>query len=190
MRIGVDRLDLDLVGKFEADGLAADQFAIADAAVVASADQAILDGEVLHGKFKPFGGARDQEMPRLRGGVAQGDGRDLDGFAGNGRALIGDARGIAQHDDDTRKGHVEFLGDDLSKRGANARSEIDMAVEGRDRTVGRYLDEGLECAFAAGSGRANDGQGSVRRSPLSGKSGEAINPAPRRRGPRPAWQRA
>jgi hypothetical protein len=35
-----------------------------------------------------------------------------------------------------------------------------MAVEGRDRTVGRYLDEGLECAFAAHSRRANDGQGS------------------------------
>ena len=33
--VGGDRLDLDLVGKLEADGLVADQFAIADAAIVA-----------------------------------------------------------------------------------------------------------------------------------------------------------
>jgi len=32
------------------------------------------------------------------------------------------------------KGHVEFLGDDLSERRPNAGSEIDMPVEGRDRT--------------------------------------------------------
>ena len=86
------------------------------------------------------------------------DGRDLDGFAGDGRALIGDARGIAEHDDDARKGHVEFLGDDLSERGANAGAEIDMAVEGGDRTVGRDPDEGFEPAFLAAGGGANDGQ--------------------------------
>ena len=130
--VGADRLDLNLVGKFEADGLAANQFAVTDAAVVASANEAVLDGEVFRGQFKPFGCARDQEMPRLRGGVAQGDGRDLDGFAGDGRALIGDLRGIAQYDHDARKGHVEFLGNDLSERGADAGSEIDMPVEGRD----------------------------------------------------------
>ena len=156
--VGVDRLDQNLVSQFEADRLAANQFAVADAAVVASANQAIFDGEVFRGEFKPFRGARDQEMPRLRGGVAQGDGRDLDGFAGDGRALIGDLRGIAQHDDDARKGHVEFLGDDLSERGANAGSEIDMSVEGRDGTVGRYLDEGFEPAFLSAGGGANDGQ--------------------------------
>src|ERR1700687_284714 len=97
-------------------------------------------------------------MPRLCGGVAQGYGRDLDGFAGDGRALIGDARGVAEHDDDTRKGHVEFLGDDLSERGANARAEIDMAVEGRDRTAGRDLDKGLEGALLVRDGGANNGQ--------------------------------
>ncbi len=147
-----------LSDKFEADGFAGDQFAIADAAIVAPADQAVLDGEVVDREFEPFGGARDQEMAGLCGGVAQGNGRDLDGLAGDGRALIGDARGVAQHHDDARKGHVEFLGDDLSERGANARSEIDMAVEGRDRAVSRYLDEGLECALLAGRGGTNDGQ--------------------------------
>ena len=74
-------------------------------------------------------------MPRLRGRLAQRDRGDLDGFAGDGRALIGNARGVAQHHDDARKGHVEFFGDDLSERGANAGSKIDMAVEGRDVAI-------------------------------------------------------
>src|ERR1700694_820827 len=97
-------------------------------------------------------------MPGLCCGVAQGYGGDLNGFAGDGRALIGHLRGIAQHDDHARKGYVEFLGDDLSERGANTGAKIDMTVEGRDRTVGRYLDEGLERTFPARDGRANDGQ--------------------------------
>ena len=147
--VGVDGLDLNVVSQLEADGLAGDQFAVADAAVVAAADQAVFDREVFHRKLKPFRGARDQEMPRLGGRLAQGHRRDLDGLAGDGRALIGNPRGIAEYDDDARKGHVEFLGDDLPERGANAGAEIDMAVEGGDRTVGRYLDEGFECALRA-----------------------------------------
>ncbi len=88
-------------------------------------------------------------MPSLRRRVAQGDRRDLDSLAGDGRALIGNQRGVAQHHNDTRKGHVEFFGDDLSKGCANAGSEIDMTVEGGDRTVSRDLDEGFERAFRA-----------------------------------------
>ena len=145
----------NVVGQFKPDGLAGNQFTIADAAVVLPADQAVFDRKIFDGKLEPFRRARDQKMPRLRGGFAQGDRRDLDGFAGDGRALIGNARGIAQHDDDARKGHVEFFGDDLSERGANAGAEIDMTVERSDRTVGRYFHEGFECTFPAGSSRTN-----------------------------------
>ncbi len=147
--VGTDGLDRDIVGEFEAGDLVADQFAIADAAVIFAADQAVFDRERFHGLLEPFGGARQQELPRLCGRVAQGDGRDLDGFAGDGWALIGNMRGIAEHDDDSRKRHVEFLGDDLPQRGADAGAEIDVTVEGGDRTVGRYPDEGLEGAFRA-----------------------------------------
>src|SRR5450631_2689793 len=97
-------------------------------------------------------------MPGLRGSVAQGYGGDLNGFAGDGRALIGHLRGVAQHHDHARKGYVEFLGNDLSERGANTGAKIDMTVEGRNRTVGRYLDKGLEQTFLARDGRPNDGQ--------------------------------
>ena len=51
--VGIDGLDLDVVGEFQADGLVADQFAVADAAVM-SADQAVLDREVVEREFKPF----------------------------------------------------------------------------------------------------------------------------------------
>ena len=96
------------------------------------------------GSSQPLRGARHQKMPRLRGRLAQRHRRDLDGLAGDGRALVGNKRGIAEHDDDARKGHVEFFGDDLPERGADAGAEIDMAVEGGDRAVGGDLDEGLE----------------------------------------------
>ena len=43
--VGIDGLDRDIVGEFEADGLVADQFAIADAAVIFAADQAVFDRE-------------------------------------------------------------------------------------------------------------------------------------------------
>ena len=68
-------------------------------------------------------------MSRLCRRLAQGYRRDLDRLAGDGRALVGDVRGIAEHDDDARKGHVELFSDDLPKRGANAGSEVDVAVE-------------------------------------------------------------
>ena len=127
--VGADGLDRNVVGEFEADGLAGDQFAVGDAAIVPAADQAVLDDEILDRQLQPLRGARDQEVPRLCRRLAQRHRRDLDGLAGDGRALIGNERGIAEHDDDAGKGHVEFFGDDLPERGANAGAEIDMAVD-------------------------------------------------------------
>ena len=121
------------------------------------------------GKLQPLRGARDQKLPRLRRGLAQRHGRDLDGFAGDRRALIGDQRGIAEHDDDARKGHVEFFGDDLPERGANAGAEIDMAVIGGDRSVGGDPDEGLELDGLDGRGGTNDGQRALRPVAIVGR---------------------
>ena len=171
MRVGTDGLDRNVVGKLKADGLARDQFAIADAAIVIAADQAVLDDEVFGRKLQPLCGARDQELPRLRGGLAQRHGRDLDRLAGDRRALVGHERGVAEHDDDARKGHVEFLGDDLPERGADAGAEIDMAVIGGDRSVGGDLDEGLELDGLDGRGGTNDGQRALRPFAILGRVG-------------------
>ena len=141
--VGFGGLDLNIVGKLQADGLVADQFAVADAAVM-PADQAVLDREVFSREFQPLGRSRHEEVSRLGGGLAERHRRDLDRLAGNGGALIGDARRIAEHDDDPRKGNVEFFGDDLPQRSPYAGSEIDMTVERRDQTIGRDLDEGFE----------------------------------------------
>ena len=46
--VGIHRLDLNVVCQFKTDGLAGDQLAVADAAVVSSANQAVFDGQVLH----------------------------------------------------------------------------------------------------------------------------------------------
>ena len=167
--VGVGRLHRNVVRQFKLDGFARDQFAIADAAIVLAADQAVFDDEILDRKLQPLRRTRDQKLPRLRRGLAQRHGGDLDGFAGDRRALIGHERGIAEHDDDARKGYVEFLGDDLPERGANAGAEIDMAVIGGDRSVGGDPDEGLELDGLDGRGGTNDGQRALRPFAIFGR---------------------
>jgi len=54
--VGIDGLYRNIISQFQADFLAGDQFAVADAAVIASADQAVLYREVFHGIFESFGG--------------------------------------------------------------------------------------------------------------------------------------
>ena len=169
--VGIDRFHGNIIGQFKLDALARDQFAIADAAIVLAADQAVFNDEILDRKLQPFCRARDQKLPRLRRGLAQRHGRDLDRLARDRRALIGDQRGIAQHDDDARKGHVELLGDDLTERGADAGAEIDMAVIGGDRSVGGDPDEGLELDGLDGRGGADDGQRALRPVAILGRVG-------------------
>ena len=170
--VGVGGLDRNVIRQFKPDGFARDQFAIADAAIVLAADQAVFDDEILDRKLQPRRGTRDQKLPRLRRGLAQRHGGDLDRFAGDRRALIGDERCIAKHDDDARKGYVEFLRDDLPERGADAGAEIDMAVIGGDRSVGGDPDEGLELDGLDGRGGTNDGQRALQpvRDPRSCRS--------------------
>ena len=142
--VGIGGLHRHVIGQFQPDGFARNQFAVADAAIVLAADQAVLDDEFFNGKLQPLRGARDQKLPRLCRRLAQRHGGDLDRFAGDRRALVGHQRRIAKHDDDTGKGHVQLFGDDLPQRGADAGAEIDMAVIGGDRSVGGDPDEGLE----------------------------------------------
>ena len=73
-RVITDRLHRDVVDKFEADGLIRDQLAIADAAVVLAANEAVFDRKLFDRQFEPLGCACDQKYSRLRGGIAQGDG--------------------------------------------------------------------------------------------------------------------
>src|SRR5579872_4957624 len=148
--VAVGGFDLNLLGKLESDDVVADQLAIADAAVMA-ADQAILDRKLFERQFEPLGGACDEKMPRLRCRLAQGIGSDLDRFAGDRCALVRNARGISQHHDDAGKGYIEFLGDDLTERGANARAKIDMAVKSGDGAVRGDLNERFEWVVGGGA---------------------------------------
>jgi len=57
--------------------------------------------------------------------------------------------GVARAHGDGLQRHVEFFRHDLSERRPNARSEVDMSVEGGDRTIGCYMDEGFDCGVRA-----------------------------------------
>ena len=130
--------------------------------------------EIVDRTLEPRRRVREQKLPRLRRRLAQRHGGDLDGLAGDRRALVGRARGVAEHHDDARNGHVEFLGDDLRERGADAGAEIDMAVEGGDAAIRRDRDERLVSACvppgrttticpAAGSRRAESSIAAISR---------------------------
>ncbi|MEH2614721.1 hypothetical protein V1293_007010 [Bradyrhizobium sp. AZCC 1693] len=169
--VGISRLHGNIISQFKLDGLAGYQFAIADAAIVLAAYQTIFNNKIFDRKLQPLCGTRDQKLPRLRGGLAQRHGSDLDRFARDRRTLIGDERCIAEHDDDTGKGYVEFLRDDLAERGADAGAEIDMTVIRGDRSVGGNSDEGLELDGLDGGGRTNDGQRSLHPFAILGRVG-------------------
>ena len=154
--VGAHGFHRGIVGEFEPNDLRADQFAIADAAIVAAADQAILDGKIGDGELEPFRRAREQKLSRLRRRLAQGHRRDLDGFAGDGGALVGNERRVAEHHDDARKGDIELFRHDLAERGADSRAEIDVTVVGGHRSVGADPDEGLEQAVLLRTSAAGD----------------------------------
>jgi hypothetical protein len=82
-------------------------------------------------------GRRDAE--RMRG--------DLDRLAGDGRALIRHLGGVAEHHHDGVGGNVQLLRDDLSERGADTGSKIDMSVEGIDRAFRGKADKDVECVL-------------------------------------------
>jgi hypothetical protein len=68
--VAIGRLDLNILGEFQANVVLADHFAITDAAVM-PADQAILDHEVTSRNLEPLGCPCQQEMPCLGGGLAK-----------------------------------------------------------------------------------------------------------------------
>ena len=92
-------------------------------------------------------GPRKQEVARLRSRHTQRDRGDLDSLAGDGCALIRDTRSVTKNDNDTCERDVEFFRNDLSESRANPRPKIDVAVEGRDRSICVDPDESLESGF-------------------------------------------
>jgi len=74
-------------------------------------------------------------LPGLGGGQSQRLGMDLQRGAGDGGALVGRPRGVAQHHVRRRHGHVEFFGHDLRPRGEDAGAQINVAIEAGDRAV-------------------------------------------------------
>ena len=146
--VGIDILQRHVVAQFKAHGVARHQFGVADAVVVLRADQAVLDRQRVERLAELFGCARQQVMPRLRRRVTQRHCCDLDGFAGDGRALIGRLRRVAKHHGDAVERDVEFFRHDLRQRGADAGAEIDMAVVSEHLPVG--VDGDVD--FEPGSG--------------------------------------
>ncbi len=107
------------------------------------------------------GGQRQQPQTGLGRRLAQRDRRDLDGLAGDGRALVGAERAVAEHDGDLFEVQIEFLGDDLRQRRADAGAKIDMAVVADGAAVGTQQQHEF-VAPAIGGGSQHDQRGAVR----------------------------
>ena len=128
-RLGVVELDLE--------HLAADQLAIADAAI-AGADDAVGHAQLFRLGVEALRRLLDQRRARGRRRVADLHAAGLDGEAAPGRALVGRERGIALDDAHGVERHVELLGGHLRERGAHAGAEIDLA--GIDRDAAARVD--------------------------------------------------
>ena len=139
------RLRRRVGGEHELDVPAVEKRAVADAVcgVARVLDDAVLHRErrriaAEHGRRLP-----DQPRPCLCRPLAQGRGMELDRRAGDGGALVGHERGVAEDDVDLRDGHVELLGDDLRERGAQTGAEIDVAAERGDTAVAPHREQRL-----------------------------------------------
>ena len=111
--------------------LARDEVGIADVAVrrFGDAHHAIAHLQRIGRHAEPFGGACQQPCARLRGRQAQRLRMDLDRRTRDGRALVGRARGIAEHHAHAGHAKVEFLRHDLRERGLDAGAQVDVPVE-------------------------------------------------------------
>ncbi|MNE18517.1 hypothetical protein D3C80_1115590 [compost metagenome] len=112
-----------------------DQFAVAHRRPLWAGNQAVIQRQLLNRNAKTLRRLLQQPATCLGGGIAQRHGRNLQRSAGDSRALIRCAFGIAQHHAYLLHTQVEFFGDDLPQRGAHTGAEINMAVEGIDLTV-------------------------------------------------------
>ena len=97
--------------------------------IAAHADTAGIDAQLVGRHLQALRRLGQQPGARLRSGLAQRYGADLDGGAGDGGALVGCAAGVAQHHVHLLHGQVQLLGHDLAQRRANAGAQIDVAVQ-------------------------------------------------------------
>jgi hypothetical protein len=150
--VAVDRLQRRIGIDADETALARDEFAEGQRPVVGRRcdHHAVVDTEITHGQSKPLGGAGEQHLTRRGRRVTEGFGAHLYCLAGDRRPLIGRARRIPQNHGHMRERDIEFLGDNLAERRADASAEIDMAVEGGDPAIAADDDENLN-RLAAGA---------------------------------------
>ncbi|MDT4833035.1 hypothetical protein FQZ97_666200 [compost metagenome] len=115
------------------------------------AHHAVAHLQRIDGHAQPLGRAREQPRTRLRGGQPQRLRVDLDRRARDGRALVGRARGVAEHHAHAGHAEVELFGHDLRQRRADAGAQVDVAVERGDAAVVPQREQHL-VAFAGVAG--------------------------------------
>ncbi len=144
--------------------LAGDEFGIADVPVgqLGDAHHAIAHLQRIRGHAQALGSTRQQPCTRLCRRQPQGLRMNLDRRAGDGRALVGRARGVAEHHAHAGHAEVEFLGHDLAERRLDAGAQVDVPIErggaavvphGEQHLVALDGVAGNECRLALGGRR-------------------------------------
>ena len=127
----VGMLQLRVMRQLQHGALPRDELAKRDAALalVCDANPAIANDQRRHGHAELYRRTRHQPGPRLGRREAQRLRVVLDRCAGDGAALVGRARGVAQHHAHARHAEIEFFGNDLCKGGLQPGAEVDVAVQ-------------------------------------------------------------
>ena len=158
-------LERRIVGDVQLMVFALDQFGKAQCTAIAGDHRAFFNAQGFGGASKPLRGLLQQKTPRRGRRFAQRHGGNLQGSAGNGCALVRRPLGVAQHHVYLVHAQVQFFGNDLRQRGANAGAQVDVAVEGVDQAVVADGDEQRQFAFLD-HGRHALGHGAGRRGDL------------------------
>ena len=158
-KAGLAQLDLGV--HLDLQILPLHQLAIAKALATCN-HKALLGGDALCRNAGLLAGQLDQHLAHLRGCVAHGQRRDLDGVRCNRGSEVWCAGGMAQHHGHCGKVHIQLIGHQLTQSRAYTGAQIHVAVIGRDRAVStdgdkavhqlgrRYGEQALGSCFRGG----------------------------------------
>jgi hypothetical protein len=115
-------------------------------------DDAVLNDQILASDIEHLSRPGQQKNSRRRRGMTERDCRHLDRLTSDCGALVRRICCVPKHDRDAVDRYIQFLGNNLCERRANAGAEIHTPAEAYNRAVGTagekefdFLALGLNC---------------------------------------------
>ncbi len=143
--IGHRPLGLSHPRHWAAKALAALQIPVADRTPSGRiGNHPIAHGEALSRDAQILAGLRQQDIPRLGSGIADGVAGGLQRHAAAGVPFVGRPCRIGHHGAHALQGDIQLLGGDHSHRRAQVLAQLGLAAEHRHRAIGVEANPGIQ----------------------------------------------